>query len=77
MRDTDLSYFGPVRQPTPAETYDRLIDALNGLRAKLDTAPEARIGDLSQLLADMVALCYRAHGAAVLLEEKCKAEGRT
>jgi len=77
MRDIDLRHFGPVaREPTPAENYDRLMDALEGIRAKLDTAHDVRLADLTTMLSDMASLCKCAQEATRRLESKCKTEGR-
>lgn len=73
MRPHDLRYHGPVRkQPDHTSAYDRMVAALERLKAKLETADDTSIGHLPRLLDEMAGLCDRALGAALLLKEKCK-----
>jgi hypothetical protein len=73
MTGLDLEHFGPLKaKPDHPSAYSRLIEALEKLRGKLDGADDTRIVDLPRLLDEMAGLCDRAHGAALLLEAKCR-----
>lgn len=61
---------GSVSEDALMNARDRLLDYLDILEAKIRTADDVKLSNVSKLLEEMGVLCARAKGAALLLE--CK-----